>query len=127
MAQNQNNDFKDDGRYFPRWEVANKVTYKHERGANFHQCVSRDISNTGVCLRTYEKIPANEKLSMTIELADGITVQANGRALWEKEEGRDFLVGVRFEDISDKVQDMIFNCAFESQPQQFQQKWFQGV
>lgn len=127
MAQDQSSEFNDDGRYFPRWEVANKVTYKHEKGVNFHECVSRDISNTGLCLRTYEKIPSNEKISMTIELADGITVQMHGRAVWEKDDGKDFLIGVRFEEMSDKIQDMIFNCAFESQPQVFQQKWFQGV
>ncbi len=127
MAQNDSSEFNDDGRYFPRWEVANKVTYKHEKGVNFHECVSHDINNTGVCLRTYEKIPTNEKVSMTIELADGVTVQAHGRAVWERNNGKDFLIGVRFEDISDKVQDLIFNCAFEAHPQQFRDKWFQGA
>ncbi|MDD3374952.1 MAG: PilZ domain-containing protein [Candidatus Omnitrophica bacterium] len=117
----------DDNRYFPRWEVSNKVTYKHESGINFHEGVSRDISNTGVCLRTYEKIQPQEKLFMTIELSDGISIQAQGRALWEKVGEKDFLVGVRFEDISEKVQEMIFNCAFECQKGQFQEKWYEGV
>lgn len=116
-----------DGRYFPRWESANKITYKKERGVNFHECVSRDISNTGVCLRTYEKIVPNEKLLMTIQLEDGLSVQAQGRTVWEKNEGGDFLVGVRFEDISQKAQDMIFNCAFETSPQKFKKQWFSGV
>ncbi|MDP8265099.1 MAG: PilZ domain-containing protein [Candidatus Aceula lacicola] len=117
----------DDGRYFPRWEVANKITYKHERGVNFHECVSRDISNTGVCLRTYEKIQPQEKLLMTIELSDGASIQVQGRALWEKHDAKDFLVGLRFEDISEKIQEMIFNCAFECQKGQFQEKWYEGV
>ena len=127
MALNDKNEFNNDARYFPRWEVASKVTYKHENGDNFHNCVSRDISGVGVCLRTYEKIRANEKLLMTIELADGVTVQTQGRAVWERNDGKDFLVGVRFEEISDKAQDLIFNCAFESYPKQFQDKWFQGA
>lgn len=121
------NDHQDDGRYFPRWEVANKVTYKHENGVNLHECLSHDISNTGLCMRTYERIKPNERLAMTIELADGVSVQVSGRSLWQKDGDKDFLVGIRFEEISEKVQDMIFNCAFESQPQQFQQKWFEGV
>ncbi len=116
-----------DGRYFPRWEVANKVTYKKEKGVSFHECVSHDISNTGVCLRTYEKITPREKLSMTIQLEDGLSVQAQGCVVWEKPQDRDFLVGVRFEDISQKAQDMIFNCAFEATPQKFSKKWFDGV
>lgn len=122
-----NNDPHDDSRYFPRWEVANKVTYKHENGVNFHECISRDISNTGLCMRTYERIKPNQKLSMTIELADGVSIQVGGRSLWQKDGDKDFLVGVRFEEISERIQDMIFNCAFESHPQQFQQKWFDGV
>ena len=121
------NDHSDDYRYFPRWEVANKITYKHENGVNFHECLSHDISNTGLCMRTYERIKPNERLAMTIELTDGVSVQVNGRSLWQKDGDRDFLVGIRFEEISEKVQDMIFNCAFESHPQQFQQKWFEGV
>ncbi len=117
---------KDDYRYFPRWEVANKITYKHENGVNFHECVSRDISNTGICLRTYEKVQPEQKLLMTIELSDGVTIQVQGRAIWGKIDERDFLVGVHFEDISEKVQEMIFNCAFESRKDQFQQKWYEG-
>jgi hypothetical protein len=89
--------------------------------------MSHDISNTGVCLRTYEKIVPNEKLSMTIQLEDGLSVQAQGRTVWGKNEGKDFLIGVRFEDISQKAQDMIFNCAFESSPQRFKKQWFNGV
>ena len=116
-----------DGRYFPRWEVANKITYKKEHGINFHECVSRDISNTGVCLRTYEKIVPDEKISMTIQLEDGLSVQTQGRTVWGRNEGKDFLIGVRFEDISQKAQDMIFNCAFESSPLRFKKQWFDGV
>jgi hypothetical protein len=123
----ENNEFQNDGRYFPRWEVANKVTYRKEHGVSDHDCVSRDISNTGVCLRTYEKIIPNEKLSMTIQLDGGVSVQAQGRTVWEKDNGNDFLVGVRFEELSQKVQDMIFNFAFEGSPSRFQEKWFEGV
>ena len=64
---------------------------------------------------------------MTIELADGVAIQTHGRALWERNDGKDFLVGVRFEGISDRAQELIFNCAFEAHPQQFQRKWFQGA
>lgn len=122
-----NHQINGDHRYFPRWEVANKITYKHESGVNFHDCVSRDISNTGICLRTYEKIQPKQKILMTVELSDGISIQVQGRAMWEQINGKDFLVGVRFEDISEKVQEMIFNCAFESQKGQFQEKWYEGV
>ena len=86
----------------------------------------RSISNTGICLRTYEKVQPNQKLLMTIELVDGVSIQVQGRAIWEKIEEKDFLVGVHFEGISEKVQEMIFNCAFESQKDQFQQKWYEG-
>lgn len=125
--KNQIRDNQSDHRYFPRWEVANKITYKHQNGVNFHECVSRDISNTGVCMRSYEKIGDAEKLFLTIELADGVSIQAQGRVTWGKFDGNDFLVGVRFEDISEKIQDMIFNCAFECEGKRFQKKWFEGV
>ena len=124
---NQISGTQSDHRYFPRWEVANKITYKHQNGVNFHECVSRDISNTGVCMRSYEKIEDSEKLSLTIELTDGVSIQTQGRVTWGGFEGRDFLVGVRFEEISEKVQDMIFNCAFEREGKRFQKKWFDGV
>jgi c-di-GMP-binding flagellar brake protein YcgR len=120
-------DVDHDQRYFPRWEVANKVVYKHEDGVNFHECLSRDISNTGLCLRSYEKIEANKKLLLTIELVDGVTIQAQGRVMWAKDNQKDCIVGVRFENISEQVQDMIFNCAFENQTKQFQEKWFEGT
>ncbi len=122
----ENNSINDQ-RYFPRWEVANKVVYKRENGVNFHECVSRDISNTGLCLRSYEKIDERKKLLLTIELIDGVTIQVQGRVVWAKQDGRDFIVGVHFEDVSEKVQDMIFNCAFEAQTTQFRKKWFEGV
>jgi len=125
--QNQITGTQSDHRYFPRWEVANKITYKHQKGVNFHECVSRDISNTGVCMRSYEKIKDAEKLFLTIELTDEASIQVQGRVTWGRSDGKDFLVGVHFEGISEKVQDMIFNCAFESEGKRFQKKWFDGI
>ena len=69
----------------------------------------------------------SQKVFLTIELADGVSIQVRGRVAWEKPEGNDFLVGIRFEEISQKVQDMIFNCAFECEKEQFQARWFDGV
>lgn len=127
MNNSRLNRLEDDQRYFPRWEVANKVIYKRDKAVHFHECLSRDISNTGLCLQTYEKLEENQKVFLTVELADGVTIQVHGVVVWKKSDGCHFLVGLQFEDISEKNQDMIFNCAFECERQHFNKKWFEGI
>ena len=102
-----------DKRYFPRWNVQNKILYRKEKNSSYQKALSKDISGSGACFSCPEKIKPSSKLNLIFYLADSVAVEVTGRVLWNKDGRSNNLIGVRFENISDQVEEMILQYAFE--------------
>lgn len=112
-------------RYFPRWIVENKVLYRlHD---NFYcEGTTKDLSCDGACLLCTENLNAPSKLTLVVYLDDVTAVEVTGHVVWNNFSGQRSLVGVRFENISTKVQDMILQHAFECNKELLTKHWFKG-
>ncbi len=119
--------FEKDLRYLPRWEVDNRILLRREKEITPHECHSKDINATGVCLRTTEDIKPDTMLNLTIYLAEDIDpIHVYGKVLWKKElEGQHHL-GVRFEQMSDNTGNLIFQYAFEYKKEDLIKRWYHG-
>lgn len=114
-------------RYLPRWEVDNKIIYSKEAETLLHQCQSKDISATGVCLRTAQDIPPDAKLNLTIYLEENIEpIVVHGQVRWKAARGEENLVGIQFDRVNDKTSDLIFRYAFQNKRDQLMKNWFKG-
>jgi len=117
-----------DNRYFPRWAVNNRVTYKATTPhSQYHQAQTKDLSCSGACILSSHKLSENQKLKLTIELGGGTNIQVVGTIAWIKPAVDNLhQVGVNFYEISDQAQAQILEHAFEVDPNQLRNHWFKG-
>ena len=115
-----------DRRYFPRWEVQNRVIYRLEHDLNTRECHSRDINCTGACLCLKESIALNQRLKLTLFLTDDVAVHVDGKVLWAQPNNNDYLVGVNFVEINEEIRDLILQYAFEIKKGDLVKHWFKG-
>ena len=115
-----------DKRYLPRWEVENKVVYRLNSDSDGHECISKDISCGGACLKTKEQLSSKQKVKLTIYLEDDVTVHVDGQIIWQKPAAGENLVGVVFANTSQRAQDLILKYAFEIKKEEMINHWFQG-
>ena len=117
-----------DQRYLPRWEVQNQVTYHlDDHHTENKKAVTKDLSCAGACIRTVEPISLDHpKVKMTIQLSSQSFISVDGQVRWVKPVGFQNLVGITFNSISDKDQETILKHAFELNPRNLSNHWFQG-
>ncbi len=115
-----------DKRYFPRWQVNNRVFYKLDNDDDFRECQSRDLSCAGACLFTEEDIPTDRQVKLTIHLSSGTSVEVEGRILRSDPIEGGHLAGVAFTNIGQKSQDTILKYAFEIKKEDLVKHWFKG-
>ena len=116
-----------DRRYLPRWEVHNKILFRREEETACRQCLSKDINSIGTCIVTEEPVELNKPLVMTIYLADDIEpIEAVGRPIWNSVKENQNLAGVRFERISSKARDLIFQFAFVHKKEDLMWQWYKN-
>lgn len=120
-------------RYFPRWIVENKVLYRLPHQTSYREATTKDLSGDGACLLCQEDLKAAQenlkaplKLTLVVYLADDIAVEVTGYVMWNEFSGQRALLGVRFENTSTKVQDMILQYAFECNKELLTKNWFKG-
>ena len=116
-------------RYLPRWIVTNRILYRKEDQPHFQECSSKDLSGDGACLSCPETLPFSGKLTLVVYLSEEIAVQVKASVLWNKpsfDPKNQNLYGVRFEELSNKVQEMILQYAFECKKDVLTKHWFEG-
>lgn len=114
-------------RYLPRWQVDNKISYKLEEQPQPYECHSRDINSSGVCIRTTQNIPLQQKLDLTVYLAKDIDpVEVRGSVVWKAQRESENWFGVKFDRVSEKTNDLIFKYAFEHKREEVMKNWFKG-
>ncbi|OGX25118.1 MAG: hypothetical protein A3D10_09390 [Omnitrophica WOR_2 bacterium RIFCSPHIGHO2_02_FULL_48_11] len=115
-----------DRRYFPRWEVQNRVLYRLENAELTKECQSRDINCSGACLCSEQNLLVNQRLKLTLFLADNVSVHVDGKVLWTQTNHNDYLIGVNFVDTHEEIQGMILQYAFELKKSDLVKHWFKG-
>ena len=115
-----------DQRYIPRWVVHNKILYRRENNPAYQETSSRDINCTGASFYGKEDILPRQKIKMVMYLSETTAVEVSGTVLWKKNADEKPLIGVRFEEITPHVQDMILQYAFEYKKEDLTRHWFKG-
>ncbi len=115
-----------DERYFPRWEVKNRVLFQLENDLETIQAQTRDISCAGARLSIQKKLSPHQKLKLVIFLANDTYVSVNGSVVWEKTVKGEDLIGVHFFNTSTHIQDLILKHAFELNKEGMMQHLFKG-
>lgn len=114
-----------DLRYFPRWEVSNRVLYQFENECDLHQGRTMDLSCVGARVRADSSFKA-QKIRMTIFLSPRVSVAVQGRVLWSRKDNETAEAGITFENVSQETQDLILKHAFKMDPASVVDRWFEG-
>ncbi len=118
--------FSAEKRYFPRWQVKNRIVYHFEGQDHFHEARSRDLSCAGVSLVSQFPLTKEQKLKMRIYLFEDKTVEVEGCPVWVKETEEGYLSGVHFTNSTAEIQNKILEYAFEIKKQDVVKHWFEG-
>lgn len=115
-----------DQRYFPRWEVENRILYKLENSAEPHTGTTKDLSCAGARLTTKDPLLPRQRLKLTIRLSLTTEVVVNGRVIWQDQTRSPYPTGVAFYNTSGKAQETILQHAFEIDREKVLNQWFRG-
>lgn len=124
----QNQNPHSDQRYFPRWNVNNRVLYRYETSPE-HQLRhghTKDLSCTGACLYLKEFLPPQQKIMLNIHLSPKTTLDLRATVVWQKAEDMAYLTGVAFHETSDEAQGQILEHAFEFDRSKVLEHWYKG-
>lgn len=117
-----------DQRYFPRWNVNNRVLYRPESGSELqlHHGHTKDLSCAGACLYLKEFLPPQQKIALNIHLSPGTNLDLRATVVWQKAEAMSYWTGVTFHDTSDEAQQQILEHAFEFERSKVLEHWYKG-
>lgn len=113
-------------RYFPRWEVNNRVLYRTDGDKELYEGKTKDISCAGARIVGGTQGSPHQKIKMSVQLSEGTTIRLTARILWVKCDVEKPEMGVIFCDISDDIQDSILQHAFEIDKDKVVKQWFKG-
>lgn len=123
--QNQSSSFED-RRYFPRWEVNNRIVYQLEKSLATFEGFTKDLSCAGTCVSTLERLKINQRLRLTIYLSKDKKVTVQGNVVWVKPTHECQWAGIDFYNTTYQDQDLILECAFELNKKDLVRYWFKG-
>lgn len=118
--------FREDKRYFPRWQVKNRIVYHFEGQIQLHNAQSCDLSCAGVSLVSQFPLVPGQKLKLRIYLFEDKSVEVKGHPVWVRETEEGYLSGVHFTDSTTEVQNKILEYAFEIKKEDVVNHWFEG-
>jgi len=122
----------EDRRRFTRWTIADKVYYKQEGSSEEYECLSKDISCSGMCFSPSKAVTPNSDLDLKIYVGNDYSpVLVKGKVVWVapsmSSADAPFLAGVHFDSIKDSDKDAIFNYVYQNNRDQIVKRWWQGV
>ncbi|MFH0772532.1 MAG: PilZ domain-containing protein [Candidatus Omnitrophota bacterium] len=101
-----------------RFETMLNVSYKLLKSSEDHSAASsKNISEVGICVLTYEMLPINSPIEIKIALPDTRElIDVKGKVVWreesekeDKDGKRSFLIGVEFVDFDQKHKDKLMS------------------
>lgn len=115
-----------DKRYFPRWQVKNRILYRFDGESNVHEARTRDLSCTGVSLVSHLAVAPHQKLKLRIYLFENDSIEVEGHPVWSEETLEGHVLGVNFTNTTSDIQDKILQYAFEIKKNDVVNHWFDG-
>lgn len=103
---------KHDKRYFPRWEVNKRVEYIEAAG--IFRAYTKDLSLDGASVFIFGEPPARQRVRLKVHLTEENNFEAQCRVAWSKLEPTHIQLGMIFENLSEKAQELILLYAFET-------------
>ena len=127
-APDQNQNPPSDQRYFPRWNVNNRVIYRAETTPDhqYRHGHTKDLSCAGACLLLKEFLPPQQKITLNVHLSPKTTLDLRATVLWQKVEDAAYLTGITFQEISETEQGLILEHAFEFDRAKLLEHWYKG-
>ena len=113
-------------RYFPRWEVADRVVYSVDGDRVSREGTTKDISCAGACIIGNRYLNSQQKIQMTVHLSETTSIKLNGHVQWVRHDDGALHMGVTFYETSDHVQELILQHAFEIDREKVVKQWFKG-
>ena len=101
-----------DQRYLPRWQTEKRAYYRNNETNLIIKTQVKDLSFTGACLYTYPDVNTNQNIELIIYLAPKISFLTRGTVVWKRSLKDVCHVGVMFDPLSSKNQELILKYAF---------------
>ena len=115
-----------DTRYFPRWEVTDRVVYNIDGDGEAREGRTKDISCAGACIIGDRYLSPHQKIQMTVHLSEAISIKLNGHVQWVRHNDGASHMGVTFYETPDHIQELILQHAFEIDREKVVKQWFKG-
>ena len=116
-----------ENRYFPRWDVEDKIEYFLDSTTHAYHGLTKNLSCNGACLWLSDDLYINEKISLRIHLSEDDIARVHSRVSWvvKMPDGSN-VAGVKFYDVTTRAQELILKHAFTVKKDQFIQNFFSG-
>ena len=101
-----------DKRYFPRWEVENRVLFQLKDNAEVFEGYTKDLNCAGMCLNTPQLLTVHQKLKLIIYLSKKTSISLLGIIVWVRDEKLFHKAGVVFYNTPMETQDIMLQFAF---------------
>jgi len=115
-----------DQRYFPRWQVRNRILYRFDGETNYIEARSCDLSCAGVSLVSPQSVKTFQRLKLRIYLFEDDHIEVEGHPVWSRETAEGHLTGITFLNTSSHIQEKILQYAFEIKKDDVVNRWFEG-
>lgn len=115
-----------DKRYFPRWEVKNRVLFQNENDCEVHEGTTKDLSCAGTCLFTNQTFHLHQKIKLVVYLSEQVSLSLQGIVVWIKGGEPLHEIGVIFYNTPSKAQDLMLQFAFSLNKERFLSQVFKG-
>ncbi len=116
-----------DKRYFPRWEVQNRVLFQLKDNPEIFEGHTTDLSCVGMCLYAHQPLSIHQKIKLVVYLSGETSVSLFGIAVWANNEESSRKVGIVFYNTPLETQDLILQFAFNLNKERFLNDVFEGL
>lgn len=122
----QNQNAASDQRYFPRWDVQNRVLYSSESDPHLRHGHTKDLSCAGACVYLHERLSPRQKVRLNIHLSPKSVVGLHGTVIWQDAATSPYLTGISFYETSDEAREVILQHAFDLDRNKILEHWYKG-
>ncbi len=109
-------------RQTPRWHIHKAAQVKVQ--GEFVDCVVEDLNLKGLRLSLAQKLPANDRLHITLSFSESLGLDMRVDVPWSQQYGSRYVYGLSFAIIADGDREKIYQYLSHHFPEQFQSKWW---
>ncbi|MBP9854728.1 MAG: PilZ domain-containing protein [Candidatus Omnitrophica bacterium] len=107
-----------------RWDIENRIFFRKENNSTEQLATTKDLSCSGTCFLSKEKVRCGQKLKLSIYLSEAQAITVQAKVMWVQKADDIYCIGANFSDISEDEQAFILEHAYESNPDTVVNHWF---